>query len=242
MRFLITFAALGIGFAAADVHARLFRQTYGAVTPTEEGGCQWNANQDYFVPRHCDSCRYGLFSACKKGHTISPACRHLHPLYAGYCSPYGACRYRWRDHVYKTFCGCTPLRCTYGPWRNEQCKECFLLHHNHKPCNACGTYVGCRQTGSGCSHCDWAGGSNAIYCSGPTYYNDSLDYGELPHVEPLGGEILGSIAALPNGSLGSGGSASPALGAIPVGAAAGTSGILPALGIPTAPAGALNYP
>lgn len=229
MRYLIALAALGLCLVAADVHARLFRQTYGAVTPTPEGGCQWNAGQDYFVPRHCDSCRYDLFSACKTGHTTSAACIFKHPLYAGYCTPYSACRYRWRDHVYKSFCGCTPLRCAHGPWRNEACREgCFLFGHKHKKCSVCGSQA--------CGSC----GEVAFGGESP-YYGHMPYHGETPHVEPFGGEVLGSIAAVPGGMLGGGG-ASPSLGAIPAAGNAGASQILPSLGIPTAPAGNLTYP
>lgn len=240
MRYLIVLTVLAGCLSAAHAHARLFRQTYGAVTPSPDGGCQWNVNQDYFVPRHCDSCRYDLFSACKTGRTISPACHHLHPLYDGYCTPYGACRYRWRDHVYKTFCGCTPLRCTHGPWRNEECRGgCFLLHHKHKKRQAGGCQAGCASGGAyggqGCG-----AGEEINVSEGSPYYGNTAYHGDLSHVEPFGGEALGSIAAIPGGMLGGVG-ASPSLGVMPTGAAdAAASQILPSLGIPTAPAGA--YP
>lgn len=244
MRYLIALAALGLCLAGAEVHARLFRQTYGAVTPTADGGCQWNAHQDYFVPRHCDSCRYDLFSACKTGHTKSPACIHRHPLYDGYCTEYTACRYRWRDHVYKTFCGCTPLGCIYGPWRNEKCREgCFLLHHKDKKCGAggCQSTCGsdCHLSSAGCNSC----GDEMTFHGETAGYGQSAYYGDLPHVEPMGGESLGSVAAIPAGMLGGGGGMAPAMGVMPGGSAANAgSQVLPSLGIPTAPAGNATYP
>ena len=112
---VISYLAALIALGPANAEARLFWQTYGAVAPSA-GACAWNLNQDYFVPRHCGSGAYDLFSPCKTDYGSSAACRNLHPIYHGYCTPYGLCRYVWRDHVYKTYCGCTPLRYEYGPW------------------------------------------------------------------------------------------------------------------------------
>jgi hypothetical protein len=179
----------------ASAHGRLFWQTYGATVaaPGDGGaGCAWNMNQDYFVPRHCDTGRYGLFSACKTAHSISPACKSLHPVYAGYCTPYGSWHYKRRDHVYKKYCGCTPWSHVYGKWHLDRCCKpmCLPLHGN-----------GC---GQGCSSepaCDagaWYGG---IETQHPLC---------LCNVEPIGGETLGSIAALASGAVLSSGSAVPA--------------------------------
>lgn len=99
-----------------QAEARLFTQTYGSVVPTADGGCAWNTNSDYFVPRHCDTCRYGLYSPCKCDCTTSPACRRCHALYPGYCSPYGCFHYCWRNHVYARKCGCCPVA-YHGPYR-----------------------------------------------------------------------------------------------------------------------------
>jgi len=105
--------------------ARLFRQTYGAIVPTGDStGCQWNVNQDYFVPRHQCTCRYGLFSPCKLSCSRSAACRSCHPLYPGYCHIYTPCRYLWRDHVYRAHCGCKPIRAYHGPWRAGSGPSC----------------------------------------------------------------------------------------------------------------------
>ena len=109
---------------ATQAEARLFLQTYGSTVPTAEG-CAWNANSDYFVPRHCDTGRYGLFSACKTSCTTSPACRRCHALYPGYCSPYGCLHYCWRNHVYAHKCGCCPVAYN-GPYR-PGCGPCLLL-------------------------------------------------------------------------------------------------------------------
>ena len=113
---------------ASTAEARLFWQTYGSTIPSGTGcgaGCTWNWNQDYFVPRHSDSCRYGLFSPCKTSCTNSPACKTCHPFYPGYCSIYGACHYKWRNHVYQAYCGCTPLKICGGCLRNGCGRGCF---------------------------------------------------------------------------------------------------------------------
>lgn len=108
---LLPWLVLAISLAlASTAEARLFWQTYGSTIPTTDGsGCTWNANQDYFVPRHPSSCRYGLYSPCKSSRSTSPACRTCHPLYPGYCSIYGPCHYRRRNHVYGVRCGCSPI-------------------------------------------------------------------------------------------------------------------------------------
>ena len=100
-------AVLATLLCAPIAEGRLFYQTYGATVAAPGGSCAWNVNQDYFVPRHCDSGRYGLLSSCKTSHTTSAACRRGHPIYHGYCSPFGVCHYLWRDHVYQAHCGCT---------------------------------------------------------------------------------------------------------------------------------------
>ncbi len=198
MRLPACLALVGVLYVAASADARSFRQTYGATVPVEDG-CVWNLNQDYFVPRHCDSCRYDLFSACKHGHTNSPACRHLHPVYSCYCTPFGACRYRWRDHVYKTYCCCTPLRCYYGPWRLDKChKHCLALRHKH---TCCGGRPGstCLQ---GCPGGECLSGQRLD----PAWVADGGDFafggiyddpGFLPNVEPLEGESLGLLPITP---------------------------------------------
>jgi hypothetical protein len=170
--------ALAMVAVPSTADARLFWQTYGATVASADGcGCAWNINQDYFVPRHCGTGRYGLFSACKSAHTISPACKNMHPLYAGYCTPYGSCRYKWRDHVYKTYCGCGPLKNHYGPWHlKPSCKHSLGSKH------ACGDDP----------------------CLSGSRTNDhglrvtAVEPGRLwlCNVEPFGGEILGTISAL----------------------------------------------
>ncbi len=112
---------------ATQAEARLFWQTHGSVVPTADGGCAWNTNSDYFVPRHCDSCRYGLFSPCKCSCTTSPACRRCHALYLGYCSPYGCFHYCWRNHIYARKCGCCPVAYC-GPYR-PGCGPHLLCQH-----------------------------------------------------------------------------------------------------------------
>ncbi len=113
--------------------ARLFWQTIGSVVsvggPGADGSCAkectWNGNQDYFIPRYPSSCRYGLFSPCKVDRTTSPACVNSHPFYPGYCNIYTPCRYRWRNHVYRAHCGCTPLGPYRGPWRHGRGGDCL---------------------------------------------------------------------------------------------------------------------
>ncbi len=209
---LALIAALTTLLTPATADARLFWQTYGASVGTEGGcgaGCHWNLNQDYFVPRHCDSCQYGLFSACKVDHTRSAACKNLHPVYAGYCTPYGSCRYKWRDHVYKTYCGCTPLRCEHGPWHLKKCdKHALVKRHAHPGC--AGGSAACRRSavadGLAASHLTESYDA-APYAIEPTHQH----VGYYQNLEPFGGETLGSIAALPAGMAG-GGSATAAPG------------------------------
>lgn len=220
---------------ATTADARLFRQTFGATVPTA-AGCAWNLNQDYFVPRHCDSCRYDLFSQCKTSHTRSAACKYLHPIYGGYCSPYGPCHYRWRDHVYKVHCGCTPLTCYHGPWRAEKCaKPCFALR-GHGQCGVDGCpSAGC-PAGDGAPGCEgWADSEGADVAAGAAA-GFALD-AYLPNVEPFGGEVLGSVAALPSGSLGgASGAAMPSVGGVAIpGASAARSTAAGPGGMPPAP-------
>lgn len=194
-RTLLAAAVVSALFACGDAQARLFRQTYGATVPAQDG-CVWNINQDYFVPRYCDTGQYGLFSACKHAHSLSAACRNLHPLYCGYCSPYGACRYRWRDHVYKVHCGCTPLRCYYGPWRNHKCRK----HAGWLAAACCGRYGGCgdcapADAGWGATPCDClAGYGGEGSC-------ENCNACDLSHVEPGGGILLGMIPMEDGGAL-----------------------------------------
>ena len=120
---------------ASTAEARLFWQTYGSIVPSADGcGCNWNVNQDYFVPRHPTSSRYGLWSPCKTSCTTSPACKWCHPLYPGYCGIYGPCHYCWRDHVYGFRCGCTLLRIGHSMWR---CGHGHLGHRGRSGC-CCG--------------------------------------------------------------------------------------------------------
>ncbi len=170
--------ALATTFAAPTAaHARLFWQTYGSTVPAP-GGCAWNLNSDYFVPRTCNVGRYDLFSPCKSSHSLSPACRNLHPVYGGYCTPYGSWHYLRRDHISKKHCGCTPLRHEYGSWHLDKCrKHCHVLRPAAQP--ACGESYACEVCG--------------------------LD--AIPNVEPLGGETLGTVVAMAGALRTSGGAA-----------------------------------
>ncbi len=106
---------------ASTAEARLFWQTYGSTIPAGNGcgtGCTWNWNQDYFIPRHGSTGRYGLYSPCKTSRTTSPASIGDHPRYPGYCNIYGPSHSRRRNHVYQSYCGCTPMEATCVPWRN----------------------------------------------------------------------------------------------------------------------------
>jgi hypothetical protein len=192
MRTHVLLAALITLLTPAAADARLFWQTYGA-TVAVDGGCAWNLNQDYFVPRYCDSGRYGLFSACKTSHARSAACKNLHPIYRGYCTPYSSCRYKWRDHVYQTYCGCTPLSHKYGPWHLEKCsKHPLVLRHSGPGCaGTCGIIADMGMSG---------------VAFGTAERHDLW----LCNVEPLGGEMLGSIPAIATGSAGGGGAAAMA--------------------------------
>ncbi|MCC6493418.1 MAG: hypothetical protein IT424_10385 [Pirellulales bacterium] len=222
MRLIAAITVLTALAPATPVAGRLFWQTYGATVATDSG-CAWNINQDYFVPRHCDSCRYDLLSPCKEYRTKSPACKYLHPLYAGYCTPYAPCHYRRRDHVYKARCGCTPLKYSYGPWRLDRCDKHSGQRDKHP--------LVLRAEASQCASCPGGGWLALGAAEGAaTYYGG--DFEALPHVEPMGGTILGSVAALP-GRLGAGGATS---GMASSGAGAGLSpaagqSILPAFGI-----------
>ena len=189
MRLSVLLAVAAALLPAASAEARLFRQMYGATVPTADG-CEWSINQDYFVPRHCDSCRYDLFSACKESHTRSPACWHLHPVYGGYCTPYAACRYKWRDHVYKKYCGCTPLRHTYGPWHLEKCrKHCLAMKDG-------GCAGGCGAGGCSCGDSLVMGWSaDAVDFKG---YEMSADEAGMPNLESMEMETLGTLATVPD--------------------------------------------
>jgi len=113
--------------SATTAEARLFWQTFGSTVPggiPGGGGCSWNSNQDFFVPRHPSSCRYGLYSPCKTSRSTSPAAKWSHPLYPGYSSIYGPCHYRRRNRVYETRCGCSPIQGYQGPWRTGCGNEC----------------------------------------------------------------------------------------------------------------------
>ena len=167
---------------------RLFFQTYGSVVPTADG-CTWNVNQDYFVPRHCSSCRYGLFSPCKESCTISPACRKGHPLYPGYCSPYGPLHYCWRNFVYHYHCGCDHLKLCCGFHRH-------CCHHRCGPvCGYCGPYRhGC---GPQC-HVPYAAASVCCF-PGESFCEMGLAEEApcemyLPNVESHEYQILGSLS------------------------------------------------
>lgn len=176
-------ALLVLGFSllsATTAEARLFWQTYGATIPSGEGcgsGCTWNWNQDYFVPRYSSTGRYALFSPCKKSRTTSPACKWCHPYYPGYCSPYGPWHYRRRNHVYCTYCGCTPIQVYHGPWRTgcgNQC--CVPLRPQDCPAAACPR-------------------------GGFDHFSPSATVGYLPNVESSQPAILGSLSVEGDGLL-----------------------------------------
>jgi len=112
MRFAALFLMLSALLGTTPAEARSFLHLYGSTTPQNAGGngCSWNWNQDFFVPRHSTSCRYGLFSSCQAPRTTSSsACRWCHRFFPGYCSVYGACHYAWRNRVYRIRCGCSPV-------------------------------------------------------------------------------------------------------------------------------------
>lgn len=170
---------------APSAHARLFWKTYGSVVPAvcPDGscGCTWNVNQDYFVPRHSDSTRYGLFSPCKHSHTRSPACKTAHPLYPGYCSIYGKCHYAWRNHVYRCHCGCCPIK----PYRG-------IFHHKHHGgCSGGRCQVpyrwGCGPTGGVATKLETA-------CCAPLANVESPGLVVLGTIPPDGAELLGTLA------------------------------------------------
>ena len=175
-----TLSIILLGLVAGGAEARLFWQTYGA-TVTAHDGCAWNIDQDYFVPRTCDAGRYALLSPCKCDHGTSPACRRLHPVYTGYCTPYGACHYSWRDCVYRSHCGCTPLRVQDDDGRSMKCrKPCYVLRDPY----SCGDKSNGQVTPT-------LGIGVSAGC---------IAAGVLANVEPVAIEEdpLGSIAALPS--------------------------------------------
>jgi hypothetical protein len=209
---LIAAAAMLAAMPAA--HARNFWQTYGATVPAPGGGCVWNVNSDYFVPRTCGAGTYDLFSACKKHHSNSPACVSLHPIYGGYCTPFASWHYHRKDHVYKKHCGCTPLKDALGPWHLEKCgKHCGMLRNDAGGCGAV-----CSRGGSCGDAC--VAGCNAC--------GEFAAGGYLPNVEPFGGETLGEITALPASMMGGSGGMS-GMGGVPQ-AFPGSAG---AAGMPT---------
>jgi hypothetical protein len=222
--------------AAAPARARLFWQTYGATVATADGGCAWNMGTDYFVPRTCDSCRYDLFSACKSHHSISPACRNLHPVYCGYCTPYGACHYKFRDHLYKKRCGCTPLACTYGPWELEKC---------HKHCRRTPDVTSCGSCSGGCGMTPLAGCADATcvggaVCDGAFASGSPSDFAYLPNVEPLGVVIIGTVEAYPT-RMGGAGMGSGMGMPMPMPGAAAMPAMIPGVPQPTSAPGGSGF-
>lgn len=160
----------------APSEARLFWQTYGSVVPTADG-CAWNTNSDYFVPRHCDTGRYGLYSPCKRDCTTSPACRRCHAIYPGYCSPYGCFHYCRRNQIYGRKCGCCPVP-YHGPYRP-----------------GCGFILSQRGCRGGCAGeiCPAGGHCAGGFCAAEPHMicNDCM---VLPNVESTEFQILGAIS------------------------------------------------
>jgi hypothetical protein len=196
------FSLLLLCCLAGQADARLFWQTYGSTVETPEG-CQWNTNSDYFVPRHCDTCRYGLYSPCKKSCATSPACRRESAVYPGYCSPYGCAHYCWRNHLYAHKCGCCPVP-YHGPMRpacGYPCQRC--LHGGVCVNGVCGhnSYHSGACHGGMCHH----GGCQSGMCYEPqhiTMNNDCQndlseshsECGYLPNVESNEFQTLGAIS------------------------------------------------
>lgn len=170
---LLTFALALLGAGVAE--ARLFLQTYGSVVPADPcgNGCTWNWNQDYFVPRYCSSCRYGLFSPCKTSCTKSPACHYCHAMMPGYCSTYGPWHYCRRNHVYRCHCGCGPVPAYCGPYRHG-CGHC--CRHGYGPC------LGCRRMAC----CQGPALVTGMFVAGLMEYGEPLANVEPPHFEVLG--------------------------------------------------------
>jgi hypothetical protein len=236
--FTLLLAALAFT-AAAPVQARLFWQSYGATAAMPDGGCAWNMGTDYFVPRTCDSCRYDLFSACKSHHSISPACRNLHPIYCGYCTPYGACHYKFRDHLYKKRCGCTPLACTYGPWELEKCRKHCRRTPDVTSCGSCSSGCGgCGMTPLvGCADATCVGGA---VCDGAFAPRASSEFAYLPNVEPLGGAIIGTVEAYP-ARMGAAGMGMGAGMPMPMSGAAAAPGMVPGVPQPSSVPGGSGF-
>lgn len=194
----------------APAEARLFWHTYGSTIPSEDGcGCTWNWNQDYFVPRHPTSCRYGMYSDCKVSRSTSSACRYSHPFYAGYCNIYGPCHYRRRNHVYSAYCGCSPLQIC--------------------PSNGYGTSVstGCCVAGNGCD-------SGCYEPEAPLYNVESSQLDILGSIPVEGGDLLTRTDFSQLGNDGGGRlllqqqGTMPQLPGLPT-----TSGVLPSQTLPT---------
>ncbi len=184
MRRTVLLSLLVSLFFGTPAEARLLWQTYGSVMPNDDGcGSTWNWNQDYFVPRHASSGRYGLFSPCKTSRTTSPACKWCHPFYSGYCSIYGPCHYKRRDHVYKAYCGSSPQN-IYGP-RRASGGGCRVPYRRGSG-PVCGDAPTCGETTAMCPM--------ACRPMARTAY-------PLPNVEVPGLEILGSISVEGDGLL-----------------------------------------
>jgi len=165
---LVLTTAISLAFAST-ANARLFWQTYGSTVPMADGyGSTWNSNQDYFVPRHTSSGRYGLFSPCKSSRTTSPACKWSHPWYSGYCSIYGPCHYRRRNHVYGEYCGSTSIQASVG---------------RVKRCGGYGAATSC------CAAPETRGSCSVAGCGGVCFENEAPFY----NVERGRVAILGSI-------------------------------------------------
>lgn len=189
------FSLLLLCCLVGQADARLFWQTYGSTVETPDG-CQWNTNSDYFVPRHCDTCRYGLYSPCKKSCATSPACRRESAVYPGYCSPYGCAHYCWRNHLYAHKCGCCPVPYN-GPIRPAcGCPLQRCLHGGvcvNGVCSPNSYHGGTCQGGMCCGDAPAQRIAMNNDCMNDLSQSHS-ECGYLPNVESNEFQILGSIS------------------------------------------------
>lgn len=190
---IISLAAVACLLHANIGHGRLFWPTYGSTVPTRDGlDCAWNANQDFFVPRHCDSGRYDLFGACTKSAYASPACRRMHPGDARYCTPYGSLRSAWRNCVYRQHCRCSGERMDAS-----LCGLDFCWLPSSRTGSRC---LGSRAVprSSACASEQACGGAPGDACA-------DRCCGMASYVEPRGGESLGTFSLRLIGGFGVGG-------------------------------------
>ena len=141
---------------------------------------------DYFVPRHCDSCRYDLFSPCKTAHSrLAGVQESLHPsLRAATARRTARATTSGGTTSTRNTAAARRCSCTYGPWHLDKCRK-----HG---CKAAALRRRARRRRLRRRRLR-VGGSAASWRAPAAARTTAMAL--LPNVEPFGGETLGTIAA-----------------------------------------------